>query len=47
MRNIDTVLVEKMLQIKLPAVHSAFQQVTRRSVARSVRRRGAIFGHKE
>ena len=42
--NIDTVLVEKMLQFKLPA---AFQQARRRSLARSVLGRATIFGHKE
>jgi len=43
--NIDTVLVEKMLQFKLPA---AFQQARRRDLTRSVLLgRAAIFGLKE
>jgi hypothetical protein len=42
------VLAEKMLQFKLPAAHSMFQQARRRSLARSILLgRAAIFGHKE
>jgi hypothetical protein len=45
--NIDTVIVEKMLQFKLPAAHSAFQENRRRGLARSVLGLAAIFGHEE
>jgi hypothetical protein len=41
-------LVKKMLQFKLPAAHSAFQQARRRGLARFVHLgRAAIFGLKE
>jgi len=40
-------LAEKMLQFKLPAAHSAFQQARRRALQRTVLGRAAIFGHEE
>ena len=46
--DIDTMLAEKMLQYKLPASHSAFQQAGRRALYRTVLLgRAAIFGHEE
>ena len=41
-------MAEKMLQLKLPAAHSAFQQARRRALHRTVfLGRAAIFGHEE
>jgi len=46
--NISTVLIEKMLQFKLPAAHSALQQARHRGLARSILlRRAATFRHEE
>jgi hypothetical protein len=47
--NIDTVLAEKMLQLRfLPRTPSVFQQARRRALHRTILlERAAIFGHEE